>query len=192
MKIGIDLDEVVVEFVRGYLEIYNKKYGKNASFEDIFSYNLWESLNITKEQAIQIADEFYESELFGSIGIIEGAVEAINKLGEKNEIFFITSRPNHIKNKTEAFIKKYFSNIKSDLIYSGDFWGGKKKAEICCDLGIDFMVEDHEKYSNEIANCGIKVFLLSKPWNNNTEGSDNLVRVKNWNEILEKLGGKLE
>ncbi len=58
MKIGIDIDEVIVEFVRGYLELYEKKYGKKILFEDIFSYNLWEPLKISKEEIIKLADEF--------------------------------------------------------------------------------------------------------------------------------------
>lgn len=187
MKIGIDIDEVLTEFVRGYLEIYEKKYGKKARFEDIFSYNLWESLNITKEEAIILGDELYESELFRNIETVEGAVNAINFLGEKNEIFFITSRPEKIRSKTEEFLKKHFS-FKYDLIYSGDFWGGKKtKAEVCSELGVDFMVEDNEKYSKEIANKGIRVFMLDKPWNKSCEPRENLFRVNKWQEILERL-----
>ena len=41
LKIGIDIDEVVVEFVKGYLEIYNQKYNPRKFFEDIYCYDLW-------------------------------------------------------------------------------------------------------------------------------------------------------
>ena len=36
MKIGIDIDEVIAEFVRGYLKLYNKKFQGNLKFEDLF------------------------------------------------------------------------------------------------------------------------------------------------------------
>jgi len=190
MKIGIDIDEIVAEFVRGYLKIYNKKHNKNRDYEEIFSYNLWESLNITKEEAIKIADEFYNSQHFQEIELVEGAIEAINKLGEENEIFFITSRPGHIKDKTREFIMKHFSQIKSEIIHSGDFWGGlgsRTKAQICSELKLDFMIEDNKSYSQEIAKSGIKVFLMDKPWNIGVEESNNLIRVKNWEEVMNNL-----
>jgi len=190
MKIGIDIDEIVTEFVKGYLKVYNKKHGRDARYDKIFSYNLWEPLNISREEAIILADEFYDSQHFQEIELVEGAIEAINKLGKENEIFFITSRPGHIKDKTREFIMKHFSQIKSEIIHSGDFWGGlgsRTKAQICSELKLDFMIEDNKLYSQEIANSGIKVFLMDKPWNIGVEESNNLVRVKNWEEVMKLI-----
>jgi len=41
MKVGIDLDEIVVEFVKGYLGIFKKKYWREILLDNIFSYNLY-------------------------------------------------------------------------------------------------------------------------------------------------------
>jgi len=189
MKIGIDIDEIVTEFVKGYLKVYNKKYGRDARYDEIFSYNLWESLNITKEEVIKLAEEFYDSQHFQEIELVEGAIESINKLGKENGIFFITSRPSYIQGKTQEFVTKHFSQIKNNLLFSGDFWGGlgsRTKAQICSELKLDFMIEDNKIYSREIAELGIKVFLMDKPWNKKVQ-HENITRVKNWEEIMNNL-----
>jgi hypothetical protein len=42
---------LITEFVKGYLRLNNSKYNKNILFEDIFSYDLWVPLKITKKEA---------------------------------------------------------------------------------------------------------------------------------------------
>jgi len=188
MKIGIDIDEVLAEFVRGYLEKYKEKYGKEINFEDIFSYNLWEPLGISKQESIELADSYYDSPEFNNIDLVEGAFEIIKKLNKEHKLFFITSRPLKIKDKTNLFLNKYFSDINFELVFSNDFFGSqrKSKSEICRELGIGLLIEDNKSYSLDCAKKGIKVFLFDKPWNKNFE-HENVERVYSWNEILERL-----
>ena len=188
MKIGIDIDEVVAEFVKGYLKKYTEKYEKSFDFEKIFSYNLWESLNITKEEAIKLADEFYDSEHFENIGLVSGAKESITKLSKDNELIFITSRPIKLKNITENFIKNNFKELLFRILFSNDFFqqGNLSKGEICQQENIDFLIEDNKDYSISCAEKGIKVILFDKPWNRNFE-HENVTRVSGWEETLEVL-----
>ena len=188
MKIGIDIDEVIVEFVKGYLKKYKEKYSKDFNFDNIFSYNLWESLGITKEESEELTDEFYNSEHFENIEIIDGVNEALVELLKNNEIVFITSRPIKLKNRTENFIKTNFPNILFKLIFSNDFFpqGNLSKGEICKLEGIELLIEDHKEYSLSCAEKGIKVFLFDKPWNKDFE-HENVLRVSGWKEVLEVL-----
>ena len=188
MKIAIDIDEVIVDFVRGYLNVYEKRYGKKAFFEDIFSHNFWESLKISKEESLDIADEFYDSEQFDNIGIIEGAKESILELSKNNELFIITSRPLKLKKQTEQFFQTNFNEIPFKIFYSGGFLTmGQTKGEICKNLGISILIEDNKDYALDCAKRGVKVFLLDKPWNKNHEQHERVIKVKNWNEILGHL-----
>lgn len=188
MKIGIDIDEVIVEFVKGYIRILENK-GIKAEYEKTFSCNLWESYSISKEQALEIAEEYYKSEYFNNIEFIEGAKESIETLGKYHEIYFITSRPISLKEKTEEFIEKHFPNSSIILIFSGDLHkaNGKSKAEICRENNIQVLIEDSFDYALESANNGIKVILLEKPWNKNSLENEKILRVKNWEEILSNL-----
>jgi uncharacterized HAD superfamily protein len=187
MKIGIDIDEIIAEFVRGYLELYNKRYNKNLQFEEIFSYNLFEPLKISKEVSIELADEYYGSENFDNIDLVKGAEEGVRKLKQEHELIFITARPSHVKEKTEIFIKKLFPDFSSKIVYSKNFWEeGLFKSDICKAHQCDILIEDDLKHALECAEKSIRIILLDKPWNRGIEHK-NIIRAKNWNEILEKI-----
>ena len=188
MKIGIDIDDVVVEFVKGYLKMYEKTYGQKFVFEDLKSYNFGYLLDFSKEEEYESVNKFFETKDFENLDLIEGAKEAIYEISKENEIFFITSRPSFTNSKTKVFLKKYFSEISFELIHSGGFHlQGKHKEEICLDREIKIMIEDHYDFALKCAEKGIRVFLLDKPWNQSQEEHENIMRVKNWNEILGKL-----
>ncbi|MEK6917497.1 MAG: hypothetical protein AABW51_00975 [Nanoarchaeota archaeon] len=187
-KIGIDIDECVVEFVRGYLEIYKKSSGREFSFDQITSYNFWECLPISKVEAISLANIFYESDRFRNLPLIDGAKDALRCLSTNYNLFLITSRPIKVKDKTQDFFKRNFPVMDLKILFSGDFFkGGLKKSEICKQRGIEIMVEDNGVYAENCANAGVSVLLLDKPWNRGYNHNQNIHRVKNWGEILQHL-----
>lgn len=188
MKIGIDLDDVVVDFFPSFLNFYNAEYEKNFRFEDINNYHIWEvGIGENKEEAIALVDEFYDSSWFEKIPVVEGAekgVEELLRLDKKLKI--ITSRPLRFREKTNNFFKRYFSDLKLGIYYSsGLHQQGGTKADICKREGIDIFIEDCLKYAEECAENGVRVLLLDKPWNQ--EGNGKVERVYNWDEILEKI-----
>lgn len=189
MKIGIDIDEIIVEFAKGYLGLYNKKHSRNIKFEDLFTYSLWKPLGISKKEAFELAEEYYSSHLFDNLELVEGAEEGIKELNVDHKLVFITSRPDHIKEKTEVFFKKIFPNLNLEVVYSSNSYletNGKTKSEICKNQGVDVLIEDDIDYALDCADNGIRLILLDKPWNKKEEHS-NIIRVKNWNEILKEI-----
>ena len=188
MKIGIDIDEVIVEFARGYFEFYNSKHGTLFKFEDAFTYDLWKVLGVSKEKSIQLADDYYKTESFRNIEIVKDSIEKIKELSGKHEIFIVTSRPVSIRKQTADFFKKVLDGIPLKIVYSGDFFGGqgKNKAELCTELGLSFFIEDNKKFALECAQRGVKVVLLDKPWNRDAI-HENISRVNGWEEIPGKI-----
>jgi len=188
-KVGLDVDEIIVEFTKKYLDFFNFKYSKNFQFKDIFSYNLWAPLGITKEEVFKLADELYDSNFFDNPEFVEGAKEGIKDISKNCELFIITSRPEHIKERTATFFKKNFPDIDLKIMHSNNLLEseGKSKSDICHEMGVSLIVEDGEKHALECAENGIKVLLFDKPWNKNCKNHENIIRVKNWNEILERL-----
>ena len=88
---------------------------------------------------------------------------------------------------TINFLKKIFLEKDYEIHFSGDIYEGRKlKDEICNDLNLDLIIEDSPYYSKNCAEKGIKVLLLDKPWNQNCE-HENIIRVNNWKEVLEKI-----
>ena len=50
MKIGIDIDGVILDFASKFLEYYNKKHKKNISIEDWITYNFWDLVSMSEEE----------------------------------------------------------------------------------------------------------------------------------------------
>jgi len=188
-KIGIDIDEVVVEFMEKFLIYSNKKNDTSFTLEEVTNYYLWETkIHISKEESIKEVLEFQNSPYFDKIGLIKGAKEGLEKLSKNYQIYFVTSRPEEMKDKTQYFFNKHFPKNGFNILYSGDLYGGKlSKMEICKNLEIPLIIEDNPNYALDCAREGIKVFLLDKPWNKHYEQHENITKVNNWKTILEKL-----
>ena len=188
MNIGIDLDEVVVDFINPFIDYFNKRFGTTFEVEDMHSYNLWEcGMGGNREEAIRFVREFYESDNFEKIPFWSGARETINYLRRNHKIYIITSRPEEFREKTDRFLAENFSGNGFSVLYSGDFHRqGRTKAEICRDYGIDVHLDDNLKYALECAREVRKVFLFDKPWNQQPVNG-NIVRVKTWEEVLSEL-----
>lgn len=191
MKIGIDVDEVIVHFFKSYLEIFNEKFNEKVSFEELTNFNVWEVTNISKKDSLKISQEFGRSEKFHQMELVKDSIESIKGLFENHEIFFITSRPLDLKEKTYNFLKKHFPDKEINLHISSGAWSSdlETKGEICKRLEIDFMIEDSASFANECSGNGMKIFLLNKPWNKNEDISEEVIRVEGWKEILEHIEG---
>ena len=187
MKIAIDIDEVIVRFIKKYMEFADKKGFKRVDYKDVYSYNLWEVLGIKKELVFELLKEFTLEGIYDDLDFVEGSKEGIVFLKNNYDIYFITSRPDYISKKTRDFIFKEFGVLGNRVFFSGDVSGSaKKKDEICRDLGIDLIIEDNGEASLNYAEAGLRVLLLDKPWNQGIK-HEGIFRCFNWGEILERV-----
>jgi len=190
MKIGIDLDEVLGQFLSALIEYHNNKYGTKFKEEDFHSYNFWNVWGGTKDEAIEKVYNFNRTDSFKNIEPIEGAKKAIAKIKENNELFIITSRPQDTKEDTREWLEKNFPNTFSKEYFTGDFVNNghlKTKKEICDEIGIDVLIEDSANYANECVNPKRKVFLFNKTWNKDAKIKERVIRVNNWEEVLQRI-----
>lgn len=187
-KIGVDIDDVIVDFFEGFISFYNKLKGTNHSFEEIVLYEVWDLFGISKKEATEIGEMFHLSQEIKQTNVFEGAKDVLNILSENNELVVISSRHPKLKELTLNYFKTTFPEINFKILFSGDFWrNGKTKAELCLELGIKVFLEDNPKTSLECAEKGVKVLLFDKPWNRNLETHPNIIRVYNWKEVLNKI-----
>lgn len=192
MRIGIDLDDVVFEFVNELLKHFEEKYRKKISYEEIISYHFYNILGISKEDFEKLFFNHFDKEKMENLDLCELAYESVNNLSKEHDIFFITSRVR--KEGTLESLKKHFNHINFKLHFSSNPYAGtlgKNKGEICKELEIDFMIEDSKEHAEICAKQGIKTFLLDKPWNRYCEEHDKIIKVRDWSEVLNKINGDL-
>jgi uncharacterized HAD superfamily protein len=185
MNIGIDLDDVVFEFVKPTLLFFNERYKRNVLFEEVSSYNFSEVFDIDLNKLQKFICEIINDEFHLNMELCDFAKEAILDLLKENNIYFITSRV--YRGNTLESLQKHFSNF--ELHFSSNPYlktSGKTKSTICIEKKIDFMIEDSPEHALDCADAGIKVFLIDRPWNQNFEHK-NVIRVKDWKEIKNKI-----
>ena len=188
-KIAVDIDDVLLNFMKGLVNFYNSKYGTSFKKRDIFSYKLEESFGITKKERLRRLDEFYSSPFFSELEPIPRAQEALDFLNKENEIIIVTSREINLKKITESSLERNFKGKYSELFYSKNYsqLGGKSKAEICLEQRASVLIEDCLMYTLDCNAKGIPAFLMDKPWNKTDLKGTLVKRVRNWKEILEKI-----
>jgi 5'(3')-deoxyribonucleotidase len=190
MKIGIDLDEVLVDFLPAFIEYHNAVYGTSLGREDFFSYRYWEIIGGTREEAIQKVHDFHQTSYFKNLKPIIGAQEALGLLRRGNDLFIITSRQNSITEITRQWIGRYFPDIFSDVCLTNSYsrsGDSKTKKEYCDLLGIDFLIDDQLDYALECLAPKRKVLLLDCPWNKSEKLPPGIKRVCSWKEIIASI-----
>lgn len=189
MRIGIDLDECLAEFVFGFLNYYNNKHGTYFEAKDFKKYELWSVIGGNRDDAINEVYQFYKTDYFKELPVIFGSKNVVEELKKFSEVLIVTSRQNDIADKTTQWLDQHFHNKFSKIIFTNE-WGksgvSKKKSEICKSLRLDFLIEDNLECALDCARYS-KAFLLDKPWNQNKKLPENIKRVYNWHEILERI-----
>jgi uncharacterized HAD superfamily protein len=186
MKIGVDLDDVLVQLLVGLDKYHNDIYKTELVFEDHKDFNLSKVWNCSDEEMKKRVYDFYRSDYTNDLIPLDGAVKAIDRLSKNNELILITSRSESIKDRTIEWIEKYFPKKFSKIFFTSQFDSKKvkkTKGDLCVELGISLMIEDHLEYACECAGKNIEVLLMNKPYNQNVNLPLRVKRVFDWKEI---------
>lgn len=182
MKIGIDIDGVLTDISKFYLD-YGAKYAfeNNIKIVNPNAYGLEEMLNLEKGKYKEFwarYDEYYTKNKYTR----EFGAEIIRKLKEEgNEIHLITARNPKSEQKEEwttDWLEK--NNIYYDKLVFTD-----KKLEYCKDNNIDVMIEDNTNTILKISKL-IPVICLDNRYNQECEGN-NITRCYSWYDIYSKI-----
>ena len=203
--IGVDIDGVIAEFVEQLCIYYNQKYNILFKKEDFKTYNLWETLNISKEDTEEIIKTLKDINYFEQIRPVDGSLQSIRILKDSFKLILITSRQRYLYKQTIDWINRYFPNCFSEIYFSYNhieyndieynpvrlektlLTKIQTKADICVEKGVDIMIEDSLEFSLECSERGINVLLLDRPWNQSNNLPENIRRVYSWYEILGEL-----
>lgn len=190
LVIGVDMDDVIFDFNDSLHAYHNAKYGTSVKRQDVVTYDLEDVWKCTPEEAARRVLEFYGTPEHDQAGLINGAAEAIVELSKTHELHIITSRGEQIRELTLRWVDEKFPGRFKSVQLTNHYFGvpekKRSKAEVCEELGVDFMIEDSMSQAKEISGTGRTVFLLDTPWNQG-ELPKNVVRVHSWAEIVDTL-----
>lgn len=185
MKIAVDIDDTLAELQKSWLDYYNKVYGYEYIFEDIKHPDFAYIEDVDRNEAMKRLFEFYQSKAFDQLNTVFGAVEAIEKLAKKHELIIISARETSILEKSKKWLNKYFPDKFSKVIHLGNYSKKQKvnKYEKAKELEVDVFIEDNLEQANQLAENGISVLLLDKPWNREPYDSNLIRRMISWKEV---------
>ena len=184
MKIGIDIDDTTLITVKSmikYADIYDTEIlgrkGTNGNLKVLYG---WDD-----KTKFDFFNTYYKNVLEECVAM-PNAPETIKKLkDEGNEISFITARLTQIKNcDTENITIKTLKNY--NIPYDKLIINASDKLKYCKEAGIEIFIEDSYETCKELEENGIKTFLMTTKMNESID-SENIERVRDWNEIYEKV-----
>jgi uncharacterized HAD superfamily protein len=152
MKIAIDIDDVLANFMQALITYHNKIYRTNLAKEHFTTFDLSKTWGGTQEEAVNKVFKFYETEEFTNVEVIKGAKNAVHALKQQHELVIVTARPEDLRNKTEEWIHRHFPTVFSEIHIANRFSkSGPKmtKAEICEKNGVTMLIDDSLDYALE-------------------------------------------
>lgn len=189
MLIGLDLDQVLGEFVDPFLEFHNNTYGTRIRKSDIYTFDLERVFLASKKEMTRRLDEFYETQLFQGMSPIVGAQDGVKTLIERgHKLIVVTARPENIYETTISWLSSYFPKGIDDVILTSEYYsnGDNKytKKEVCLERSIGRLVEDSLSTAVSCAEV-CPVTLFSYPWNKTRVPAHlPIERVKSWSDVL--------
>ena len=182
MKIAVDVDDVLLQLVKRFLEVCNDRFGRNLSFEDADNYDFWKKYGIQREEVISIFISLQaDSHLLDVCD--ENCTEYIEELKKRYDIDILTVRPESVRmnllQKLDSIGIMQGSHYDKVIFVPFD----PKDAKISL-FNYDIYIDDNPNLIPAINNLNGKLLLLyDKPWNRDVDCGSNTIRVKNWNEI---------
>ncbi|SDP04304.1 Uncharacterized protein, HAD superfamily [Paenibacillus sp. yr247] len=179
--IGLDFDDTLVDMRRSIVELLNELTGKNLisenvaeyAFSDLYGYTYQEFFNIfsINQERLHLIEPYTQLK------------ETLEELGRDSKISVMTSRPLEWMDSAVKWINEKDLRI-NDVICASEYKNGK--AECAALRNVTLFIEDNPEHAVSIAEAGIDVLLLDKPYNRNCH-HPRIKRVNSWTEIRKVL-----
>lgn len=183
MKIGIDLDGVVIDSettFRTYEEIFDIDVLKGNNLVNKEEPKFQARYNWTEEQEKEFIEKYFLT-VSKESNLMSGFIGIYNLLKkQKHEFVVITARGGFIKEmKDDAIRLLNENNIEFDKYY----WKVEDKLEICKKENVDIMIDDDWKIIKRLADNQIKTLYFRDTNLMKLEENEYVKEVNNWGEI---------
>ena len=189
-RVGLDMDDVLMNFVGAFCDWHNKQFGTSLIREDVTSFQL-EVLSHDRQEIIECIRRFYGSPEHKAALPHSKAVEVVQKLQTSMEVFVVTSRPETAAPETYSWLKKHFPGLVNRVYFTRESLYTEQKiskSEVCRQLALDIFVDDAPQYIEDVSRTVPKPLLFDSPWNRDfTPNACNIQRVYGWDEVLHHI-----
>lgn len=180
MRIGIDLDDTVMDFVPEFLREAKHLYGLEYRISDVNDYLLASLPGLNPERVTTIMQSMISNEALAKLKPVEGSVYGLNNLRNNGHaITYITNRTPTPSTMRQARFWMEWHGIKHPIIYS------KNKGQDLERIRADLLLDDNPRNIISAIEHGIKAFVFDRPWN--TTMPEVYKRVNGWYDFIERV-----
>jgi uncharacterized HAD superfamily protein len=179
--IGFDFDGVIADIGEAFVRLACTRYGCDLELDKISSFQVDECIDLPREAIEAIFDDILRDSIGTGLRPIEGAIEALKRLGGHAPVTIITARPRvePVRDWLEHHFDRHRCNIT--LISSGRH---DDKEQFIRQHNIVYFIDDRVETCIMLAESGLKPMVFTQPWN---RGQHNLPAVNTWAEIIDLL-----
>ena len=183
MKIGIDIDGVILDYERilkTYGDLYDFIELKKDGIVNRNEHYLRNRYNWTEEERMDFVNRYF-LELSKITPLVQGAKTIINMLKkEGNELIIISARGGMIEEMKDVALKKF---EEENLTFNKYYWKQEDKLEVAKRENIDVMIDDSYDVCKKLSSNGIRTIYFRDKEMKLLEQNEYLKEVSNWGEI---------
>lgn len=189
LKIGIDIDDVSLDFLPTFLE-YCKTRNPPLEIINGMKGHIGEWFGLSREGFRKVHRDFTSTDFYDNMSLVEGFADAYPELINFSTSILITSRAEKRKKRTLNCYQKQIPGFNFPIYFSGEFHGGNlTKGNLCRELGVRYHIDDNPSYLDSCLRENVHVFLFNRPWNEDypDNKTKNVTRVFGWEDIIDKI-----
>lgn len=183
MKIGIDVDGVILDFERvlkAYGDLYDFIELKKGGIINRHENYLRNRYDWTEEERMNFVNKYF-LKLSKKTNLIPGAKEVINMLKkEGNEFIVISARGGTVEKMKDVAIEKF---EEEEISFDKYYWKQEDKLEVAQKENIDIMIDDSYDVCKKLSENKIKTIYFRDKEMKKLEQNEYLKEVSNWGEI---------
>lgn len=196
-KIYIDIDDVLCETGKAFVNLLQQEFGKSIRFEQITDFDLGASFCLEPQDLTRFMQRAHEPEVLLSMQALEGASETVSRWHRSGcEVHLVTGRPYSTRDTSLRWLREV-SIPFSQLIFVDKYSrhipvDGDRDVMSLDELRVstyDLAIEDAPKMARLMAEeVAEHVVLFDRPWNRTllpakTRSGNRMIRCRSWAEI---------
>jgi uncharacterized protein len=187
IKLALDFDSVIANTTPIVLEVVSNYIDREVHANELENFHLTKCFGISSIESHMIVNEICNLSNTLKMEPISGSIDFINHwIATENELTIITAR--HDTNPVKLWLHFNGVDWDNELKIIGDDHT-YNKGEICRQLNITHMIDDHLENVYNIANYGVVPIIFKQIWNTNMLSKRSLINqiaviVDTWDEIF--------
>lgn len=184
MRICVDIDGVLADFVNSFLETLNeirrrRFWGlpRRVRYEDVHRYDLADATGSSPPVIADLVNSFGMQGRYLTLTALPDAPGVMRTLSKAHELTVVTERPARFSQDSIAWLAAHSIPYRR-LVHCTP----AERPHLASQH--DLLIEDRLEYARDAAEAGCNVILFDHPWNREGALPPRVFRVASWQEAL--------